>query len=86
MARLTEHWVTCEDKPRLLRVAGTAAIDPDCLVAYLENSDKGLWIVEHSGYVCGLGVYAVRVPDRSAGRAALQDGQAESTSTKEKDQ
>jgi len=56
-----EVWRTKENKPRRLNVMGVSGIDPDCLVAYLENSNNPLWIVESSGYVCGLGVYAHRV-------------------------
>lgn len=61
---MTEIWHTIETSPRRLIVSGIAAIDPDCLVAYLDEADaKPLWIVEASGYVCGLEVYAHRVFD-----------------------
>jgi hypothetical protein len=49
-----EIWLTDEEPPRRLRVLGVAAVDPDCLVAYLEGSKQALWIVEWTGYVCGL--------------------------------
>jgi len=63
LSKTVEVWRTDEQPPRRLDVLGISAIDPDCLVALLEGSDKPLWIVEHSGAVCGLGdgVYAHRV-------------------------
>jgi hypothetical protein len=52
-------WLTNEKPPRRLVVKGTAAIDPDILVAEFEDGSKGykgktLWIVKSSGFVCGI--------------------------------
>lgn len=53
-SRFPEVWITNEPTPRKLVAHGYSAVDPDCLVAYEEGSDKALWIVESGGYVCGL--------------------------------
>lgn len=57
-----ETWTTKEEMPRTLIVFGRSGIDPDCLVARLPNAAEPYWIVESSGYVCGLDVYAERMP------------------------
>jgi hypothetical protein len=57
-----ETWTTKEEFARTLTVAGRSAIDPDVLVARLPNSQEPYWIVENSGFVCGLNVYAVKQP------------------------
>lgn len=51
---MTEIWRTLEPIPRKLEVKGISAVDPDCLVAYLDQDNRPLWIVESSGLVCGL--------------------------------
>jgi hypothetical protein len=57
----SETWTTKEEFPRTLVVAGYSAIDPDVLVARVPNSAEPYWIVESSGFVCGLNVYAERL-------------------------
>jgi hypothetical protein len=52
-------WITNETPARALFVKGRSGIDPDCLVAYLEDDPHGkpLWIVDKpdgTGHVCGL--------------------------------
>lgn len=56
MSAYPQTWVTNEIPPRLLNVKGVALIDPDCLVAEVigEPKHRPLWIVEASGYVCGI--------------------------------
>lgn len=54
-----EIWITDEAPARALFVKGRSAIDPDCLVAHLEDDPHGkaLWIVDKldgTGHVCGL--------------------------------
>jgi hypothetical protein len=65
---MQEIWRTREPIPRKLEVKGISAVDPDCLVAYLDGQGRPLWIVESSGLVVGLSaetypfrVYAHRV-------------------------
>lgn len=52
-------WITDETPARCLIVKGRSALDPDCLVAYVEGGTKPLWIVDDGiqkdgAYVCGL--------------------------------
>lgn len=67
-------WVTIEIPPRALFVKGRSAVDPDCLVAYVEGQpDKSVWIVDDGrtalgkpverAHICGLDgdVYARRI-------------------------
>lgn len=73
-------WITDEVPARALIVKGWSAIDCDCLVAYLEGSSDPLWIVESSGYVCGLnGAYAreVKTDQPAPARPVLRDNRHE---------
>jgi len=56
LGKMHDDWITNETPARVLFVKSRGGLDPDCLVAYLEGSTKPLWIIEHSGYVCGLGL------------------------------
>jgi hypothetical protein len=66
-SQTTEIWVTLEAHPRRLIVKGRSAIDPDCLVAYLDDgTEQPLWIVQNASltercYVAGLDVHASMV-------------------------
>lgn len=70
-------WITDEIPVRCLTVQGRSAIDPDCLVAYVEGSDKPLWIIDDGSpqtkraAVCGLegNVYARPVMETEVARS-----------------
>lgn len=44
-----QKWITNEDKPRRITAVGRAAIDPDCVVAYLDSDKqrkRPLWLID----------------------------------------
>jgi len=58
-----QTWVTNEIPPRMLKVKGVALMDRDCLVAEIIGEKHGpLWVVEHSGYVIGIGAEVYAIP------------------------
>jgi len=58
VSKFPQIWITDETPARVLIVAGESWVDPDCLVARFEGTEKATWIVQPGGYVCGVGCRA----------------------------